>query len=88
MTTLSIRVPDEVAEQLEQLAKSTGRSRSFLALDAIGRYLTQEQWQIQAIETAVKRGDEGSAKYASHEEVDAWLASWGTQDETDAPECK
>ena len=88
MATLSIRVPDEVGERLEKLAESTGRTRSFLTLDALRRYLAQEEWQVQAIRTAVERADNGVASYALHEAVDQWLSGWGTDAEGDAPECK
>jgi RHH-type transcriptional regulator, rel operon repressor / antitoxin RelB len=88
MTTLSIRVSEEISEQLEKLAEATGRTRSFLALDALRRYLAQEEWQAQAILTAVESADSGTAKYAQHNDVDHWLAGWGTDAEGDAPECK
>jgi predicted transcriptional regulator len=88
MTNLSIRVPDEVGEQLEKLAEATGRTRSFLALDALRRYLAQEEWQVQAIRSAVERADSATAKYARHDAVDRWLAGWGTDKEGDAPECE
>jgi len=88
MATLSIRVPEEIGEQLEKLAESTGRTRSFLALDALRRYLAQEEWQAQAVRTAVERADSGAAKYADHDAVDHWLAGWGTDEEGDAPECE
>ena len=88
VATLSIRIPEEIGEQLEKLADSTGRTRSFLALDALRRYLAQEEWQAQAVRTAVEKADSGTAKYASHDAVDHWLAGWGTDEEGDAPECK
>lgn len=88
MATLSIRVPEEIGEQLQKLAESTGRTRSFLALDALRRYLAQEEWQAQAARSAVERADSGTAKYASHDAVDRWLAGWGTDEEGDAPECE
>lgn len=37
--TLSVRVPPESRDQLEELANATGRSKSFLAADAIECYL-------------------------------------------------
>ena len=57
MATLSIRIPEEIGEQLEKLAASTGRPRSFLALDALRRYLAQEEWQAQAVRTAVEKAE-------------------------------
>ncbi len=88
MATLSIRVPEEIGERLEKLAESTGRTRSFLALDALRRYLAQEEWQAQAVRTAVERADGGTAKYADHDVVDRWLSGWGTDGEGEHPECK
>lgn len=88
MANLSIRVPEEIGEQLEKLAESTGRTRSFLALDALRRYLAQEEWQAQAVRTAVIRADDGTAKYASHDAVDQWLSTWGTNAEGEPPQCK
>ena len=88
MTTLSVRVPDEIGARLEKLVETTGRSRSFLVLDALRRYLDQEEWQAQAVQRAVSRADSGEAGYASHESVDRWLSTWGTDHERDIPECK
>ncbi len=88
MSTLSLRVPDEIGKQLEELSQSTGRTRSFLALDALRRYLGQEQWQIEAIQTAVTRADSGTAMYANHTAVDQWLESWGSDAEGTVPECE
>lgn len=88
MSTLSIRVPDELGEQLEKLAQATGRTRSFLAVDALRRYVSQEEWQINAISSALERADNGTAKYADHATVDEWLSNWGKASERDAPECK
>jgi RHH-type rel operon transcriptional repressor/antitoxin RelB len=88
MTTLSVRIPDEIDTRLEKLVKATGRTRSYLAVDALQRYLEQEEWQTQAIKRAVERADRGEARYASHDAVDAWLSTWGTESERDAPECE
>jgi len=35
MTSVSIRLPDEVAERLSQLAKKTGKSKNFYMIEAI-----------------------------------------------------
>ncbi|MEN8761237.1 MAG: ribbon-helix-helix domain-containing protein [Thiogranum sp.] len=79
MATLSIRIPEEIGEQLEKPAASTGRTRSFPALDVLRRYLAQEEWQTQAVRTAVEKADSGTTKYASHDAVDHWPAGrvWG-----------
>ncbi|MGH2468726.1 MAG: CopG family ribbon-helix-helix protein, partial [Chloroflexota bacterium] len=34
-TTFTLRLPSELKERLEQLAQAAGRSKAFLALDAV-----------------------------------------------------
>ena len=51
-TTMTIRVTAETKERLSQLARETRRSRSFLAAEAVDRYLDREQTIIDGI----KRG--------------------------------
>jgi len=83
--TLSVRVPCEVRDQLEELADATGRTKSFLAAKAIESYLIAQAWQIKAIEKAVKKADSKNATFIDHEQVANWLGSWGTQEEQDPP---
>ena len=52
-TTLTIRVDESDKARLDALARSTGRSRSFLAAEAIAEYLSVNEWQIEAIRTAI-----------------------------------
>jgi RHH-type transcriptional regulator, rel operon repressor / antitoxin RelB len=72
--TLSIRVPTEVKASLEKLAASTGRSKSYLALDALKAYLAEQSWQIAETEQAVKEADAGD--FAEPAEVEKLLAKW------------
>lgn len=50
----SLRIPKETKYRLENLAQATGRSKAFLALDAIEKYLEIEAWQIQAIQEGLQ----------------------------------
>src|SRR3954469_19924099 len=45
-TTFTLRVETEMKKRLEKLAKSTGRSRSFLAAEALREYLDVNEWQV------------------------------------------
>ena len=47
--TFTVRVDSAVKKRLEKLAKSTGRSRSFIAAEAIGSYLDVNEWQVAGI---------------------------------------
>ena len=73
-SVLTVRVSDEVREQLEALAHSTKRSKSFLAAQAIASYVEQEAWQITEIEKAVEEANAGD--FASEVEVDTVISKW------------
>lgn len=83
--TLSIRIPPESRDQLEGLANATGRSKSFLAAEAIEYYLEMHSWQVKAIQKSVKKADSKKAKFIKHEKVADWLNSWGDDKEQEPP---
>lgn len=56
----SLRLPKGMKERLQELADATGRTKTFLAQDAIEKYLELESWQIQAIQEGIKAVDEGN----------------------------
>jgi Predicted transcriptional regulator len=75
MSVISLRLPDDMEQQLVALAKSTGRTKSWLANQAIADYLAREAWQITEIEQALKEADAGD--FASDAEVNAKFKQWG-----------
>jgi RHH-type rel operon transcriptional repressor/antitoxin RelB len=78
-TTVSVRIDPASKRRLEKLAKSTGRSRSFLAAEAINEYLDLNEWQVAGIKKAVVSLDRGEG--IAHERV----SSWGSKKERPAP---
>lgn len=68
-TTLTLRLPSAIKEQLDKLADATHRSKSYLAGEAIRQYLDLETWQIGEIQQALKEADAND--FASDNEVDA-----------------
>ena len=58
-TTVSVRIDPVIKKRLEKLAKSTGRSRSFLAAEAINEYLDLNEWQVAGIQKAMFSLDRG-----------------------------
>ena len=65
------------------LAKGTGRSRSFLAAEAIGEFVDVNEWQIAGIKRAMQSLDRGEG--IAHEQVKEWVRSWGGGKERPAP---
>ena len=81
--TFTVRVDSAAKKRLEQLAKNTGRSRSYLAAEAINEYLAVNEWQVAGIRQAIESLDRGEG--VPHDEVKAWVNSWGTRGERPAP---
>ena len=72
--TLSLRVPQETIEQLGQLAEATGKSRNFIAVEAMKDFIKREAWQVAEIQKAIKEADAGL--FATDEEVNATFDKW------------
>jgi RHH-type rel operon transcriptional repressor/antitoxin RelB len=82
-TTFTVRVDTSVKKRLERLAKSTGRSRSFLAAEAIAEYLEINEWQVAGIKRAMASLDRGEG--ISNDSVKDWVASWDSTNEKPTP---
>ncbi len=75
--TITMRVKPAIKQRLRALAKITERSEAYLAQQAIAEYLDLNEWQVKEIRrrlTAARGGEPG----VPHEEVEAWVKSWGT----------
>lgn len=74
-TTMTVRMSREARRRLEQMAKATNRSKSFLAAEAIENYLAVNEWQIQEIKAGIREADAGD--FATERQVRAVLKKWG-----------
>ncbi len=81
--TFTVRLDVAVKKRLERLAKSTARSRSFLAAEAIEEYLKVNEWQVAGIKKAIDSLDR--AEGVPHQDVKDWVASWGSDEERPRP---
>ncbi len=70
----SLRLPKGMKDKLQELADATGRTKAFLAQDAIERYLELESWQIKAIQDGLKEVDSG--KVIPYEDI---KNKWGIE---------
>ena len=50
--TITVRVNMDTKQRLDQLAKMTERTRSYLVAEAIRQYLELNEWQIREIQQA------------------------------------
>ncbi|WP_105402658.1 MULTISPECIES: CopG family ribbon-helix-helix protein [Neorhizobium] len=67
MTAFTIRVPDDVADRLNQLAQKLDRSRSYVAAQAIEDFVSREEWQLEEIEAGIAEADRG--EFASDDDL-------------------
>lgn len=82
-TSLSFRVPSDRAELLDKLSSATDRSRSWHLEQALAQYLDTQAWQIQHIQKGLD--DLKAGRVVGQDAVEAWLETWGTDNEGDAP---
>lgn len=75
-TTLTVRLPDELKERLARLAGHTRRTSSFLAAEAIERYVARELEIVERIEQGLADLREGrtAAQDDVMDEIEALLA--------------
>ncbi|MGA7514301.1 MAG: CopG family ribbon-helix-helix protein [Candidatus Sulfotelmatobacter sp.] len=83
--TLSIRLKPEIKKRLAKLAQVTGRSSNFLISDAVESYVADQERMLAEIRRADRQVKTGH--YIRHEDMKAWLLSWGTDRELPPPRC-
>ena len=71
--------------RLRKLAAAIDRVEDSLAIKAVESYLDLNEWQTNAIRHAVRMANRRNAKFVDHDEVDAWLTTWGTARESKRP---
>ncbi len=69
-----MRIDPKLKKQLDRIAESTSRSRSFLVAQAIRDYVALNEWQICEIEKGLREADRGD--FASDREVEQTLKKW------------
>ena len=73
-SVLTLRLDARLKRQLDQLARATRRSRSYLAAEAIREYVTLNDWQVAEITKAIAEADRG--EFATDSEVQRVMKKW------------
>jgi predicted transcriptional regulator len=86
---MSVKLDTDTRARIEQLAVARRRTTHWMMREAIQQYVEREEKRESFRQDATKAWDDfqTTGLYASAEEVEAWLASWGTDDELPAPIC-
>lgn len=72
---MTVRLPADLAAQLEKLIQATGRTKSAITVAALRDYVEAEAWQIQDIEQGIAEADRG--EFASAREISSFFAKHG-----------
>jgi predicted transcriptional regulator len=83
---LSIRLEPALNDQVTAIADALDRPKSWVIEQAVKDYVAIQQWQIAAIEEGIAAADAGNL--VEHEDVVAWVRSWGQPDELPQPKSK
>lgn len=73
---MTLRVPQNVIEQLDVLANMAGKTRNSIAAQAIKEFIGRESWRVQEILQAITEADAGD--FATDENVQALKAKWSS----------
>ena len=84
---LGVRLDDQLESRLSALAAKTQRSKSFLAKEALTRYIEEEERKLRENELTLARWEEyqETGETISNEDMMEWLESWGTDQEKPCP---
>lgn len=86
---VSIKLDSETRARVDGLAAARRRTAHWVMREAIVQYVGREEKREAFRQDTLKAWEEfhETGLHASAEEVDAWLASWGAENELPAPVC-
>jgi predicted transcriptional regulator len=88
-TATSIKLDDELKSRVQHLAGLRRRSAHWIMREAIQQYVEREEKREAFRRETIEAWEDFQATglHATAEEVEKWLASWGTDDELPPPAC-
>lgn len=86
---MSVKLDPDTRARMERLAEARQRTTHWMMREAISQYVEREENREAFRQTALKAWDEfrETGLHATTQEVDAWLASWGAENELPVPVC-
>ena len=76
--SIRLRLSADLKQQLDTLARTTKRTRSDLAADALQRFVDQDKDEIEHIRQALEASHRPDARFVPHDQAMAWIRSRGT----------
>jgi predicted transcriptional regulator len=82
---VSVRLAPELNQQVADIAAALDRPKSWVIEQAIKDFVAVQAWHLAAIDEGIQDADAG--RVAPHDDVVAWVRSWGKPDELPIPAC-
>ncbi len=84
---LGVRLDKQLEERLNALAEKTSRSKSYIAKEALKRYIEQEESKEHEKQETLARWEcyQETGQVVSNGNMNEWLDSWGTDQEKPCP---
>jgi len=85
----SIKLDDNLKSRIQHLATIRHRSAHWIMLEAIRDYVVREEARESFKQEALASWTayQETGRHLSNQEVRNWLNTWGTDNETDIPQC-
>jgi predicted transcriptional regulator len=87
---VAIKIDEDIKARVKRLAEARQRTSHWLMREAITQYVEREEKREAFRQDTLKAWEDYRATglHATDAEVEAWLASWGTDNELPAPTCQ
>jgi len=85
-THMSVRLEPELTKRIDALAKAIERPRAYVIEKALEDYVAHQAWHVAAVKKGIADADAGLL--IPHDEVAAWVESWGTKHEKPRPRAR
>ena len=85
----SVKLDDDLKSRIRELADARHRTPHWIMKEAIRDYVVREEAKESFKQEAVAswKAYKESGRHLSGQEVRDWLNTWGTEKETEIPEC-
>lgn len=85
----TVRLDDETDAIVQALAEKRQRPADWVMREAVRQYAEREDartsFELEAVKALADYNRDG--QHLTADEVGTWLSTWGTDEETKAPEC-
>ena len=82
---VSVHLDAALNNRVGAVAAALDRSESWVIEQAVEDFVAVQEWQLARIDAGIEAAEAG--RVIAHEDVVAWVRSWGRPDELPIPEC-